>query len=81
MKTKTDKTESKHYYIVSMRTIGALADDYKCGAYITRIHRASSKEEAVGQLCAWLKNKLPHHSILARDINVNTFNYIQPNLE
>ena len=70
----------KHYYLVSLRAIGDWADDFKKGLYISRIVRATSKDEAVGLLCNRVKADFPRHSILAKDIVVDTFNFINPQI-
>lgn len=86
VKMKVDKFDvsrpksKKHYYIVSLRAIGQWANDLKYGLYISRILRAVSKDEAVGLLCAYVKDKHPKHSIYADGITCEAFNFANPNL-
>lgn len=64
----------KHYYQVTLRAVGTWASDYKSGLYLTKLYRASTKEEAVGMACSHVKAKFPRHSILTDEINCETFN-------
>ena len=77
----TVKNSKKHYYLVNIRAVGTWSEDYRSGLLISRILRAVSKDEAVGMLCNWVKAKYPQHTILARDISCDTFNYINPKFE
>ena len=70
----------KHYYIISLRAIGHFATDYRGGLFVSRILRAVSKEEAIGYLCNYVKEHFPQHSILAKDITCDTFNFINPKI-
>ena len=70
----------KHYYIVNVRALGHWATDFKSGLYVSRILRALSKEDAIGHLCTWIKANYPMHSILAKDITCDTFNFINPQI-
>jgi hypothetical protein len=81
MKNGSTVKSKKHYFIASLRAVGTWSEDYRSGLFISRILRAVSKDEAVGMLCNWVKAKYPQHTIFAKDITVNTFNYLQPNLE
>lgn len=78
---QTSAKSKQHYFIVSLRAIGLWADDLKYGIYISRILRAVSKDEAIGLLCAYVKEKHPKHSIYADGITCEAFNYANPNLD
>ena len=71
---------TKHYYIVSARSLGRWAQDYRSGLYISRILREVSRESAIGRLVEYIKATFQDHSILAKDVECTTFNYINPQI-
>ena len=72
---KTAKSAAKQsIFRVSIRTIGRWSDDYKSGAYLSDNYQASSKEEAIGMACEYVKSILPLHSIVASEIKCTLLN-------
>lgn len=65
---------AQHIFRVSIRTIGRWSDDYKSGAYLSDNYQASSKEEAIGMACEYVKSILPLHSIVASEIKCTLLN-------
>lgn len=72
---KTAKSAAKQsIFRVSIRTIGRWSDDYKSGAFLSDNYQASSKEEAIGMACEYVKSILPLHSIVASEIKCTLLN-------
>ncbi len=75
VKNSNGATSTKQsIFRVSIRTIGRWSDDYKSGAYLSDNYQASSKEEAIGMACEYVKSILPLHSIVASEIKCTLLN-------